>query len=542
MSERRNLNAAQHPSRRALIGYGAGAIAAGALAGCGPRAIERQSPALGGAPIASTAFGDVRGDIDDGVSVFRGIRYGAPTERFMPPKPPAPWKQAQDALDFAAQAPEAFGPPTSLYRSWANARPASEDCLFLNVWTPALDGARRPVMVWLHGIGFSTGSGASRVFDGTRLCRHGDVVVVTLNYRVNILGHLYLSRLAPEYADSGNVGLMDIVLALNWVHDNIAAFGGDPGNVTLLGESVGGEKVTALMGMASAQGLFHRAVVQSGAGVYRLASADEAAENTLKALDWLGIPPARARELKSVPIEELIAVMSWAPMRPVVDGRSLSMSPFDPDAPAISAQIPMLVGTVKDEMTVLTGRNDPSVFSLSWAEVSARLAKMRVPAAHYLDAYRRLYPRATPSELFFRLLTDVTYWRGATELAERKTAQNGAPAFMYQLNWETPIDGGKWGAPHGLDLPLTLDNVARSASMIGAAPQEKAAAQILADQMSAAWIAFARTGNPNNAALPNWPAYDAQTRATMMFDTKSYVENDPRRAARLTVSAPLNAS
>lgn len=530
-------------SRRAVLKTGAGLLGLGALAACSPAA--QPDLALGDAPLVRTSFGAVRGVVDAGIEIFRGIRYGAPTKRFMPPAPPAPWKEPQDALDFAAQAPEGIGPPTSLYRSWANARGVSEDCLFLNVWTPAADQKKRPVMVWLHGIGFSTGSGASKVFDGTRLCQRGDVVVVTLNYRVNIFGHLYLARLSPEFADSGNAGLLDIVLALQWVRDNIEAFGGDPGNVTLCGQSFGGAKVSAIMGMPKAQGLFHRAIVQSGGSTASMvARPEEATANAVAILAKLGLTQARAADLKSVSMLELVALMDGAPIRPVMDGRSLMARPFDPDAPAASSRVPLLIGTNKDEQTVLRGRGDPSVFSLAWGDLPGRLDDAREPGAkNFIGAFRELYPGASPSDLFFKLLTATTYWVSAVRQAESKAAQRAAPVYMYQLNWQTPVDGGKWKSPHALDLPLTLDNVARSQSMLGGAPEQMAAAQLLADQMSAAWIAFARTGNPNTPAAPFWPAYDTQTRATMLFDTVSSVVNDPRKEERLLLAgAPSGAS
>ena len=486
-------------------------------------------------PEASTKAGRVRGAVVDGVHTFKGVRYGASTEgrRFMPPMPAAPWTGVADALDYAAQSPQLQGGDGGgLYRSWANPRPLSEDCLFLNVWTRGLrDGKKRPVMVWFHGGGFSTGSGSSRGYDGVRLCQRGDVVVVTVNHRLNAFGYGYLGELGgPEMADSGNAGDLDMVLSLQWVRDNIAEFGGDPGNVLIFGESGGGGKVSTLMAMPAAGGLFHKAVVQSGPTLTVL-NPSEATANMGKLLAACGLAPDQAAQLRTLPMERIVEAMAQAraDFRPVMDGRALPRHPFDPDAPAVSRNVPLLIGTTKDEMAGLQGASDPTTWTLTWETLPQKAAPYLagLDSAKAIADLRRLYPAAKPSDIYFTITTVRTMRKGSIEQAERKAAQGGAPAFMYLLNWETPVDGGKWKSPHALDIALMFDNVPNSASMTGTSPE----AQTVADAMSNAWIRFARTGDPG------WASYRPDTRATMVFDVKSRVVNDPNREERLMFAA-----
>lgn len=527
-------------TRRLLCGFLSSLWLAAACANEVSTAHPEGAEEATGGPRAKTRAGEVRGVTAEGIHVFKGVRYGASTEgrRFEPPRPAEPWEGVFDALDYGAQSPQVKGSDVSLFRSWANPRPASEDVLFLNVWTPGLrDGKKRPVMVWFHGGGFSTGSGASHAYDGTRLAKKGDVVIVTVNHRLNTFGYLYLAQLTndPALADSGNVGNLDMLLSLQWVRDNIAEFGGDPGNVLIFGESGGGAKVSTLLAMPAAAGLFHKAVVQSGSMIR--AQTPEAATASAKAfLNVVGLAPDRVSDLRTIPMDRLVDGLNSLSNRadvsvnfgPVLDGRSLPRHPFEPDAPPVSARVPMLIGTTKDETTLLIGRRDPSTFNLSWEQLPERLEPFTkgLNAEQFINDVRKLHPRATASDVFFMVTTARNFRNSAILQAERKSAQKAAPAFMYQLNWETPVEGGKWKSPHALEIGMVFDNVAKSESMSGTGPE----AQKVADHMSAAWIAFAKTGNPG------WPAYDTANRATMIFDVDSKLVNDPDRAERELMS------
>lgn len=484
-----------------------------------------------GAPVATTRYGKVRGATSDGIHVFKGVRYGASTagaNRFRPPKPPAPWTETRDALDFAPMSPQAIITLGGLFSSWTFDKEFSEDCLAVNVWTPALrDGVKRPVMVWFHGGGYSSLSGSRNVFDGTRLCKKGDVVVVTLNHRLNAFGFLYLGEIAPEFADGANAGMQDLVAALQWVRDNIAEFGGDPDNVTIFGQSGGGGKVSTMMAMPAGKGLFHRAIVQSGSYARKAhleaMKPAEATEYTRALLAALAIEPADAgKKLIELPVDALVAglkkvsSLAWAP---VADGRTLPSGPWWPEGPAISANIPLMIGSTETEMTMLIGMGDPSTFALDDAGLRKRLAISMSPEdmEPVIQTFKASRPNATPSDLFFAIATAIPFRRGAWQQAERKAAQNAAPVYLYELDWRTPVDGGKWQSPHSLELALVFDNVAKSESMVGNGPE----AQKVADQMSAAWLAFARTGSPNAAGVPDWPPYTIKDRATMVFNAES---------------------
>jgi para-nitrobenzyl esterase len=481
-------------------------------------------------PVAATKAGRVRGATDNGVHVFRGIRYGADTagRRFMPPLPPEPWAGVRDALEYGPMSPQPSRSPEK----------ASEDCLFLNVWTPGLrDGRKRPVMFYIHGGAYSNGSGSSPLYDGVRLCRRGDVVVVTVNHRLNAFGYLYLARLGgEEFADSGNAGQLDLVLALKWVRDNIAEFGGDPGKVMVFGQSGGGAKIATLMATPAAAGLFHRAATMSGQQV----TASGPLNATLRAravLDALKLKPEQAGELRTIPAAKLLeATAARDPVlpfggvsfAPVLDERTLKRHPFYPDAPAQSAHVPMIIGNTRDETRAFLG-GDESNFRLTWEQLPEKLApQMRVdiqPEAVVAE-YRRLYPRYTPTEVFFAATTAGRSWRGAVIEAEER-ARAGSPAYAYQLDWATPREGGKFGAPHASDIQLVFDNISKPG-----ATAEGPTAQPMADQMSETFIHFARTGDPNNRLIPRWERYQLPRRQTLVFNVPSRLEDDPRGAER----------
>jgi para-nitrobenzyl esterase len=530
------------------------------LAGVGSAALASALPpkpaGADDGPIATTTNGKVRGATNDGINVFKGIPYGASTagaNRFRPPKPPQPWEGVRDALEYPPMSPQVvrtdLGP---LFKSWNFFTNVSEDCLGLNVFTPALrDGAKRPVMVWFHGGDYSILSGATDPDDGTHLCKKGDVVLVTLNHRLNAFGFLYLADLAPEFADSANVGMLDLVAALRWVHDNIAEFGGDPANVTIFGQSGGGGKVSTIMAMPAAAGLFHKAIVQSGSYArnahLEAMTTETASKHARTFLNALGVAPPDARKLVDTPVDTLIEGLRKAgalPLpdrpvwRPVADGKTLPKGPWWPDAPAMSATVPLMIGTNETEMTMLLGTFDPSTFELDDATMRTRLGRLFAAADidTVVNAFKATRPNATPSELYFAIVTANSFRRGAWSQADARAAQNAAPVYLYELDWRTPVGGGKWMSPHSLDLGLVFDNVAKAESMVGSGPD----AQRLADQMSAAWIAFARTGNPSTSANPKWPPYKPPQRATMVFNVQSKVVDDFRGDERM-VLAKLNA-
>jgi para-nitrobenzyl esterase len=482
------------------------------------------SPADSG-PLATTTSGVVRGYLDQGISAFKGIPYGGDTtsRRFQPPVPAPRWSGVRDARSFGPVAPQG-----AAGRASSN---ASEDCLRLNVWTAGLrDEKRRPVLVYFHGGAYNNGSVNSDLYDGVRLCRRGDVVVVTVNHRLNIFGFLYLAEMGgPEFADSGNVGMLDLVLALKWARENAREFGGDAGNVTIFGQSGGGAKCATLMAMPAARGLFHRVWTMSGQQLTGR-TREHATADARAVMKNLGLSVERLDELKALPVDRIQAAMrglsSWTP---VVDGAVLPRDPFAPDASPQSKYIPMVMGNTHDETTNLIGGSTPALFNLTWENLPAAIERsVRQFIGHLtpeaiVGEYRRLYPDYSASDVFFAATTAARSWKGFVIQSERRARQGGAPLFVYNVNWRSPIDGGKWKAPHTIDIPLVFDNVAAS-NYTSNAPT----AQRVADLMCAALIAFARSGSPDAPGLPTWPRFDLERRPTMIFDLPARVENDPR--------------
>jgi para-nitrobenzyl esterase len=487
--------------------------------------------------IVSTIHGPVRGYRDGGLQIFKGLRYAAPpvgARRFAPPAKPAPWTAPADAVALAAPAIQVGVPPgeTTGGRS-AGDPPApgqpgtDEDCLYINVWTPGLTG-QRPVMVWLHGGGFANGSGGAAMYDGAALATRGGVVTVTVNHRLNVFGYLHLAE-HGGHPSSGEAGMLDIVAVLEWVRDNIAAFGGDPANVTIFGESGGGFKVSILLAMPAAKGLFHRAIIQSGPGL-RAISREMAVKNAQALFDQLGLKRGELSKLQALPaaaIQEAAAkAATGGPMggySPCIDGTALPRDPFHPDAPAISADVPVLIGTNKDEATLFL-LGDPRFGEYTEEEMHKRIKQAAGDRAEaLLAACREAFPDYSPSHLTSAVQTANMMWGGSVTLASLKAAQKGAPVFMYLLAWETPVSRGRLRSPHALEIPMVFDNIEKARNFMGRGDDP----QILAEQMSEAWLAFARTGNPSTPALPDWPAYDTERRATMVFDLESKVVDDP---------------
>jgi para-nitrobenzyl esterase len=510
-----------------------------------PLAAAADSGSNAGGPIIETSVGKLRGGQQGSVAYFKGVHYGPSTageRRFMPPQKVEPWNGVRDATLPGLRSPQLPSGLIPEVDATDPREPMGEDCLCLNVWTPSGSHThRRPVMVWLHGGGFTSGSGGSTIYDGTNLAAHHDVVVVTVNHRLNAFGFLFLPDVGgAKYAQASNVGMLDIVQALEWVRVNIAAFGGDPGNVTIFGQSGGGQKVSTLMAMPAARGLFHRAIVQSGSSIKGV-SREAANQSTAAFLARAGIGPNEVDRLQSLTMQQLLAVQTGGgkgnpPLRfaPVVDGGSLPADPFDPVAPAISAHVPLLVGSTQDEAGFFPGAAlDPIDESALAPRVKQTLHASDAQTAAVIAAYRQDQPGISPIDLAIEVASDMFAWTNALTQAERKSAQHGAPVYMYYFTWKSPVREGKLRAFHTLDIPFAFDNVDVGRSMTGTGHDRYA----LQTRMSSAWVAFARTGNPNTPSLPHWAAFDSAQRATMIFDNDCRLVNDPRPDDREALSA-----
>lgn len=552
--------------------------------------------------VVETVSGKIRGYTEGGIHTFKGIPYGAPPTgnlRFMPPEKPKPWTNVRDSLQYGPACPQSASRVADLPQFFFefDRGYVDEDCLCLNVWTPGLnDNRKRPVMFWLHGGAFFSGSSFELPsYDGRNLARRGDVVVVSINHRLNAFGFLHLAEFGDRYRDSVNTGMLDIVAALAWVRDNIGAFGGDPSNVTIFGQSGGGAKVNFLMAMPSARGLFHKAIVQSaGPMTTNDRSLEFSVKHTAAVLTALGLTRSTIDRLQSLPAEALHDAFSttyfqvefeqdararWERLTdhdlkqidlsqeeaskeklvgilrarygyeraraeqegarfwgrtfsdnvgPIAEGHVILQAPFNPTAPAISADVPMLVGHTLNEGGGLHFFS-PARELLTEALIRAELAKTPdpVPAAA-IDALRRTYPDAKPAEILAHASSRMRARIDTLAQAARKAAQNAAPIYVYMFAWQTRVLAGRPRAFHRSEIPFVFDNTDRCAHQTGGTEEARA----LAAKVSDAWIAFARAGNPNHSGIPNWPAFSSERVPTMVFDNTCQVKYDHDRDAR----------
>ncbi|MGA1981018.1 MAG: carboxylesterase family protein [Acidobacteriaceae bacterium] len=531
-----------------------------------------------GAPLATTTAGKISGVMEDGINVFKGVPYGGDTAktRFQAPVAPEKWTGVRECVAFTTMAPQLVaaraggagaarpggaGPGAGAAAGMAAATSSSgvpgaprdqgvqsEDCLHLNVFTPGLrDKKKRPVLLYIHGGAYNNGTVNSDLYDGKRLCQRGDVVVVTVNHRLNAFGYLYLGDLAPAYKDSGNAGQLDLVLALKWVKENAAEFGGDPTRVLIFGQSGGGAKCAALMATPVAHGLFHRVMTMSGQQI-KGASIEIASGRTKTVLEKMGASGLTGKDLEaklnSLTMEQIQegarAVSSdWLP---VVDNVILFRNPFDPDAPALSEDVPMMLGNTHDETGAVNG---PA--NMTW-EQAVEAVNRGIPdylgpvtAQEAVDAFRKADPTYTPQQVARAVGTAFRAWAGQRMEAERRAANpvSQPHTWVYQMNFK----GADGWATHTIDIPFMFDNIAIAQRQVGSEPEHLAEANALAAIMSQMLITYGRTGNPNgddkakaatqDGKLPYWPAYDLKNMSTMMWEAKPRVENDPRGAERV---------
>jgi para-nitrobenzyl esterase len=544
MSLNEEKNVAVSASRRTVIKAALGGVAvATTMLGREARTESSSTPASAGnrasGPVffdADTAFGRVRGMVNSGIKVFKGIPYGADTSgknRFMPPRKPKAWTGLRHCIGYTSISPQTPSVLTSDYSQmimWdrhVGDGGMGEDCLSLNVWTPAVhDNSKRAVLVSFHGGGWATGSGNGPMYDGGQLAKLGDVVVVTVNHRLASFGYTDLSAVgAPsDFKYAGVCGVMDMVASLEWVRDNIASFGGDPSKVMIFGQSGGGAKTSTLLGTPAAKGLFQRAAVQSGSAL-RVMTKESAARSAEQFIQKLGLAKGKIADIQKLPWEQLLEAQLSVTggFSPVLDGDYLPHHPWDPSAPAESRDVPVIISTTLEDAALrLTN------FDLDEAGLAKIFnERFKGKANDIMPLYRAASAGKTPYLIQAQAFTDSVQRRRAVTQAERKAAQGGAPAWMYVWEWCTPSFGGKFGAVHGHDVDASFYLYRNP--MCGSGTPEGAT---MAKRFASTWIAFAKNGNPNNALIPNWPTYDTAKRATMIFDTTTRVVNDPRSEIR----------
>jgi para-nitrobenzyl esterase len=513
--------------RKALLGLGTSFAMLGRTARAEDRVVE-------------TATGKVRGSQQAGVQVFRGIRYGESTEgrRFMAPAAAKPWPGTVEAKTAGNSAPQIPGATYPIALWYTKIEPISEDCLFLNVFAPPVaQTGKRPVMVWLHGGAWMNCAGSAPGFDGTSLARDGDVVVVTINHRINGFGHMWLQSRDERFADAGNAGVLDMVFALKWVRDNISAFGGDPDNVTIFGQSGGAAKVATLMAFPPAHGLFHKAIMQSFSGGAHMRTAEEAARMSHRVAVAAGLERADAEALQALPMDKLIATMTVMTdaVYPIIDARNFHHHPYDPATTGSVADVPLLIGNTATEATWFMG-GDMRNFDLQDADARNRIGRyLGIDLAEtnrVVEAYRTTLSDATPTDLLIAIITDYQFRKNTMSFAALRADLGKAPVYYYVFDWRTPVYDGRLRTPHTLEVPFVFGSTDAAVASVGNGPE----VPVLTRTLQGIWTSFARSGSPQTDAVPEWPTYRSQTKSAMMINLKSIVAQDPGGVARQAIA------
>lgn len=528
-------------SRRSFLAVTSAGFATASLIG---------KAALAAEPITvQLAAGTLRGFRDQGALAFLGVPYADTTagaNRFKAPQPVPSWEGERDATAYGPLAPQILsdlGKDDPTFEWYYQEEPMGEDCLVLNVFTPDLNpDAKRPVMFYIHGGGYINGGGGGTGLDGANLANFGDVVVVTINHRLNAFGFTDLSPYGEDYADSANAGMLDIIAALEWVRDNIAAFGGDAGNVTLFGQSGGGSKIMILLGMPGAEGLFHRAISMSGAAGLNIDPAEEMQPYVEALLSELNVTPDNIAAIQDIPIDEVIAARGRAVAaslegaRPVIDGRHITTSAMTPEGMARHANVPLIFGHTHTEATLFF-RSDMRNFELTEDQMRTRMRQVfgiddaKIDAI--MAAYRADAPDMTPSDILIAVASDVQFRLPLTNAAETRSGTEGqAPVWLYDFAWTIPDDDGVLGSPHAVDIPFAFGTVDAAGAMVGPGDGPRKASL----NMMSAFVNFARTGDPNNDRMPEWPPFDATTRTTMRIDAECEPMRDFRAAATAEIA------